>query len=508
MSTLKNTLLIVLPVLAAVILCGGCSQPIPQKTKFTLPNPLSKDRPHRAARMTCLWEPKMLSEKQSITRGFQGEIIFFRDDKMKQSTLVDGELTVYVYDAEDRTITDRGDGVQGIKPLCEYRFDKEALARGMEKNKKTKMISYGVWVPIDKMPGDERNLVLCAKFVGSGDQGELLGTDPGDQINVYLPGNPVERKKKATQPAPESFGGIRQAAYDNTFDFGSVQPGAYAGAVRAMQGGNRTNDPWRDDDAIPMSPALARQLFNASPQERGGSYAASAGSTEMLAQNAHTPRSVGIGFGGGDNPQPGGGYANATPNHTIPAGMSAQFVAGNRQNITSIGEQIDRRMQNSIAQAAAVPRVADGSRGTADGSRGTADVPAAGSYGGIQQVGYAQPNNAATSRLTEMTRIMAEQEQRRRLQDQPVNAQGFTEYNANSFATDQNRITVPNSSWGVPVLNQSQGDFQPNRYPAQTPGTSQPAYAQSDWGPGLESLPSGRETQVIYSPPPAGRIYR
>ena len=483
MNTLKNTILIVLLVLTAVIICNGCSQPIPQK-KFTLSNPFYKDRPRRAARMTCIWEPKMLSEKQGLVRGFQGEIIFFRDEKMQQSTMVDGELTVYVYDAEDRTITDLGGGVQGIRPLCEYRFDKEMLARGMEKNKKTKMISYGVWLPIDKMPGDEKNLVLCTKFMGSGDHGELLGTDPGDQINVYLPGNPVPRKKPVQQYAANS-GGIRQAAYNEAVDFGNVHLASHADALRL----NNPVNPRNDNTTMTMPPGLVRQLYNVPQDQEWPSQ-----NDTMIAANTagNNTSSAVIGFGGGDTPMPSRAVSNNTSNNA-PNTMVAQSVTRNRPNITSIGAQIEQRMQNGIAFAS-------------QGQNGGYDSPT----NPMVQVAYNQSN---TTDRQQMMAIMAEQEQRRRLQEQTINPQGFTGANANSFATDQNRITAPDrwASWGVPQNSypgQPQGDFAPNRYPAQSPGTSQSAYVQSDWGPGLESLPSGRETQVIYSPPPAGRIYQ
>ncbi|MCL2623237.1 MAG: hypothetical protein FWD31_06160, partial [Planctomycetaceae bacterium] len=55
--------------LAGVITCCiGCSQSVPQKKKIALSNPFYKDRPQRAARMTCFWEPKMLADKQGVIR--------------------------------------------------------------------------------------------------------------------------------------------------------------------------------------------------------------------------------------------------------------------------------------------------------------------------------------------------------------------------------------------------------------------------------------------------------
>ena len=445
----------------------------------------------------------MLAEKQGLVRGFQGEIIFFRDEKMQTPIMVDGELTVYLYDADDHTITDCGNGVQGIKPLCEYKFNSEALAKGMAKNKKSKMISYGVWLPVDKMPGDEKHLVLWGKFEGSGNNGERLGVEPQDQITVYLPGNPVERKKQGSQPALENRDNIRQAACNDINDFSNIQQVSFTESVRTMQNGNKQVDIRRDNDAIPMPPGLARQIFSARQEQRQNNFQSETttpltgtASSIMPPQGTSSQRSVSVALGGGETPEPvnNGGYGNTT-------------LLRNRQNITSIGAQIERRMQTQNGFA------------FADMGQRATNVPVAGwGDGGIQQASFVSQNQPSHSgQWQEMARFIAEEEQRRRMQNPPVNPQGFTEYNANSFATGQNRITVPESSWGVPpqrdyqqppFQGQPQGHFAPNRFQAQNPGTSQFASYESDWGPGLESMPSSRETQVLYSPTAEDRIYR
>jgi len=452
-----------------MICCTGCSQSVPQKKKLTLSNPFAKDRPQRAARMTCMWEAKTLAEKQGITRGFQGEIIFFRDDKMQESVMVDGELTVYVYDADDRQFIRMGNA-DGLEPLCAYKFPREILAKGFEKNKKTKMMSYGVWLPFDKMPGDERNLVLCARFDGEGKHGELLG---GEQITVYLPGNPVPKKKQEQTPGTAGYNGIMQASYSDINDFSTAQQSSYAEAVRNIQNGNRTTELRREGSAIPLSPALARRIFNA-PQEPVSQPETPTRSTSVQSTEtqptAALPREttgyqpVSIGFGGGESPA----YEN-------------MMLARNRQNITSVGSQIDQRMQNS-------------------------------------QYGHYMTAQANNTNLPQQSNI---QQVAHISQNQPVNAQGFTDYNANSFATDQNRFNVPDryESWGgVPVQGQNQWQQAPTGQPqdhsapyrlqVQNPNTSQSAYVPSDWGPGLESMPSGRETQVLYSTMPGDRTFR
>ena len=581
---LSRLIVIGLLVFTGAVICGGCSQAVPKRKSIALSNPFTKDRPHRAARMTCIWEPRMLSEKQGIIRGFQGEIVFFRDEKMQAPTIVDGELIVYVYDADDRTAIDLGGGLEGIKPLAEYRFDKETLTKGLAKNKKTKMYSYGVWLPIDKMPGDEKDLVLWSRFEGSGENGELLGNNPGDQIAVYLPGNPVEKKKKQTQLAAQNLDEIRQPVYDDIYDFNGVQLSSYGEAVRAMQEREmRQKEAIRGEETIPLSPTLARQMFNSVNRDEKVSAAANtanSGTSQNTLQTQTARANVGHPvFGGGTTPQNrsyaqsrtpsqpqyptsratgvnnaaavgfGGGNvpSNAMLNNpayadSLPNNMSPQMVSRHRTNVTSIGAQIDQRMQQGqYALAASNPQAMYGygqyepqqvqpqlgqMQQAYMSSSPAQNIQTAGYdpviAGRLQQVSYvsesdryadAEASKKAEIRQT-MARMMAEQELRRQ---QANDMQGFSEYNANSFASGQSRITVPQdryASWLPPHHPQQQATGQPanrfagNGYPTQGPNTAQPAYVEADWGPGLEGGQPSYSTEVRYSQMPANQIYR
>lgn len=540
MLLLVRLIVIGLLIAAGAMACTGCSQPIEKRKSSLFSNPLTRNRPHRALRMTCIWEPRMLSDKQGSVRGFQGEIIFFRDEKMQEPTIVDGELTVFVFDAEDTRIIDLG-GAEGIEPIADYKFSKETLDRGLSKNKKTKMFSYGVWLPIDKMPGDEMNLVLWSRFEGSGENGELISSD---QLTVYLPGNPVDKKKK--QPGGETnaakdtpnFDGIRQAAYEDIYDFGDVTLASYSEAVQAAREREASQPRERDDDAIPMSPAMARQIF--------GSGNASARSADRAvprpareSQSDNTNRQTGpVGFGGGDSPQIENagsvrnqarnqsrnrtenqaaiGFGSGGPpyNNGYRAGAAEnQMLSRFRPNVSSIGGEINSRMQSGQFAAHPATHAYD------DGRQG--------SGGGVQQVSYvaaADQNFAGTGATgisesrRQMTQMMIEQEMRRQREQAAVNDLGFTAHNANAFPDDQNRFTVIDryasrgatdpsqdgaASSGRPSIHSAHG-----RFPAQNPGTIQPVYAESDWGPGLEQVRSSHETQVTYSPSPAAQIYR
>lgn len=500
---------------------SGCSQPMTKKKTFAFSNPFTKNRPHRAVRMTCIWEPRMLSEKQGTTRGFQGEIIFFRDEKMQEPTIVDGNLTVFVYDANDHTLVDLG-GVEGIKPIAEYKFEKETLDRGLSKNKKSKMYSYGVWLPIDKLPGDEMDLVLWARFEGAGEDGELLS---GDQLTVYLPGNPVDKKKEQLagnqqkKRTRDNQFGIQQAVYEDIYDFSGAQMSSYAEAVRTVQDRELQRTERQRDDIIPMSPAMARQLFHSgensaqtTPSGRqkaktvpvgfgGGDSSRNEKINEVRRQNANDPAA--IGFGGDVSSQNAGAMENQTP---------PQMLSRFRPNVSSIGGEINSRMQNGqYANMTQYER--------------SVGYNAANS-GHVQQASYVtdsgqNPHNVRSFESPEnrqlITQMMIEQEVRRR-QEQTINDQGFSTHNANAFVTGQNRITVPDryESWGVanPSQGQAPSTGQPsnhsaqNRYPAQNAGTPQSAYVESDWGPGLEYVQSNHETQVIYPSGSATRIYR
>ncbi|MDR1385914.1 MAG: hypothetical protein LBJ67_18985 [Planctomycetaceae bacterium] len=521
--------------LSLIVVCGvwGCSSPVSTR-KVEFYNPLSVNRPHRAARMTGLWEAKQLTKKSGSIRGFQGEIIFFRDERMEKSTAVDGTLTVYLFNV------DKNADIDGVQPEREYTFDSDRLRKSVEKNKRSKLISYGLWLPYDQAPGDERNFVILAKFEGKEEDGELVCSD---QTPIQLPGRPVAKSEKNNSQTTkrldaqqvngavsgngfDDFNAIRHADYNDATDFSGVQLTAYDEAVQRLQAGANAAELSRSSDKLALPPSVSRQIFQ-TPRHSGVEkienslpidsektpaigFGGGDGGSDTAERNAErnsvpdNQRFAAIGFGNGNealnvaNNQ--AATSNASYRSSIPEEMSPERLTRFRPNFTGIGSQIDRRMQD-YANRQQPYGVADASNANFHNDE-------------IQQASYVASNPqlsaSQASKQQEMhqamVRMMAEQEQRRNLnQASPL---GFSNYNAATFPNDQSRVTVSDRypSWGIAP---SQTGQQINQFPLyQTPNTSQPSpYIESDWGAAFDNQPPTRETQVLYSPVRGSQSY-
>ncbi|MDR1491394.1 MAG: hypothetical protein LBT05_01540 [Planctomycetaceae bacterium] len=511
----------------------GCSSPVSTR-KIEFYNPFLVNRPHRAAKMTGLWEAKQRIKKSGSIRGFQGEIIFFRDEKMEKSTAVDGTLTVYLFNSDKSVGENRN--IDGIQPEGAYTFDSNTLRKSVEKNKKSKLISYGVWLPYDQAPGDEKNFVILAKFEGKEEDGELIFSD---QIPIHLPGRPVAAKSEKNvaktierseiQPVGDTvsvngfdgFNAIRHADYNDSVNFNGVQMTAYGEAVQRLQSGMNAAEISRSSDKLMLPPSVLRQILqtpqNSDAEKNKNSSPFHSEKTSTLPDEIRTPA---IGFGGGDaantysssNDQrfaalgfgngappanaPNNQYAaNPAPyRNSLPEEMSPERLTRFRPNVTGIGTQINQRMQEGL--------YAD----RRQSFNNAATSPANFNNDEIQQVSYVATNPQTSATQTAkrqemhqaMARMMMEQEQRRNWNQ--ANPLGFSNYNANTFPTDQSRVTVTDRypSWG---MIPSQTERQANQFsPNQIPNTLQSSYVESEWGSALEGVSSSRETQVFYSP--------
>ncbi|MCL2349233.1 MAG: hypothetical protein FWC50_13370 [Planctomycetaceae bacterium] len=575
---------------AVLVVTCSCSTSVSPKPAFKLP--FLKDRPTRAKKLTCIWEAKMLAQKTNRVRGFQGEVMFFRDDAMKQSAMVDGTLIVYLFNDADKELA-------GAKPECEYRFDSEALKKCCVKNKMG-MYSYGLWLPVDTMPGDEKTFSILAKFEGTGDDGELVHSE---LMKVVLTGNPVDKKKSFEQKMTEQMlaersrekdsGNIRQASYngdngysDDDSDETGLRPTAYR---QALQQTERSQKSHRETTTLAVSPQLANQIFR-NPEKREPSEMASDGTNDGTMKNT-SKRMLASGFGGGDDMFAGNNDSmNSTMNYMTANYMTAganqigvPYAGEYRQNqpaAQNTGTQniMEQNISQAASQSALQDTAADRSFGSFDRplmlSRFQSNISTIGGQieqrmqnsmenfadpqQAIQQASYNTANSGAANGMQQqiqqqsMQQAMAQMlaaQSRSPVSNPNINEQGFSERNSNNFTTEQNRVAVRDryESWGVsppqpqqPVTGQQvlpnqevpsqstlarqqqmsamQAMMQaqespparsvPNQFPPQAPGTVQSSYVESDWGPGLAGTPSSRETRVLYSKPGEDRIYR
>lgn len=160
-------------------------------------------------RIMPIWSDTVLYQPgEPGLRGFGGRLFFFKD-KNTDPVVVDGSLTVYVFDAES---VDPGNPA----PLKKYVYTPEQFEDLMSRS--TLGPSYSVWIPWDEVGGEARRLSLVARYEGR--SGGVVLSEPSIKM---LPG--VSKKTRVTagsdgrlQPVPHTgVDGAVQLAGFNTF---------------------------------------------------------------------------------------------------------------------------------------------------------------------------------------------------------------------------------------------------------------------------------------------------
>lgn len=149
--------------------------------KFDVPNgvPWKAKKPPKPgipSRIVATWTDTVL-QKPGIgaERGFGGRL-FFHDNKGPKPIAVEGQLVVYAFDETDREITDN-------KPTRRYVFPAEQFAKHQSESEEFGT-SYSVWLPWDKVGGDQTEVSLIARFEPLKGGGLLVS----EQARQRLPG--------------------------------------------------------------------------------------------------------------------------------------------------------------------------------------------------------------------------------------------------------------------------------------------------------------------------------
>ncbi len=129
-------------------------------------------------------------------RGFGGRVYFYGKDNTTPIE-VDGVLAVYVFDAEDLSISSQ-------KPLRKFVFTAEQFKKHMSKTSIGP--SYSVWLPWGEIGGPPMRLSLISRFEGTDG-----GTTLSDPTIKLLPGIPVNE-----QP-PETVDGFANRKSNNPY---------------------------------------------------------------------------------------------------------------------------------------------------------------------------------------------------------------------------------------------------------------------------------------------------
>ena len=178
--TLTTTLLAML----FTIVCGCNSIPAGKSLK----EKLVKEKPKPAARMSSFWKCYAQTNPNpggAPLRGVGGRILFYSDRKNQDPIMVNGDMTIYLFDAND-PLPERS------VPLRHAIFKKETLPLHHRKDN-SGMHGYDFFVPMDEIDGEEMELSALAIFVDDKD-GKIVMSKP---ISVILEGKPKKKLPEA-----------------------------------------------------------------------------------------------------------------------------------------------------------------------------------------------------------------------------------------------------------------------------------------------------------------------
>ena len=159
-------------IIAIMVTVSGCAKFAPdsmnwfadtEATEFKIPD-----------RLVSIWADTVLHQpNQRGVRGFGGRVYFYKDGNDRPIP-VDGNVTVYVFDADY-------DSGESANPLKKYIITAEQLKQLTSKS--TLGLSYNLWVPWDEVGGKSRKLNLITRFDGTSG-----GTVISNSSTKLLPG--------------------------------------------------------------------------------------------------------------------------------------------------------------------------------------------------------------------------------------------------------------------------------------------------------------------------------
>ena len=150
--------------------------------------------PQVPTRLVSTWTDTTLNRKgEKSQRGFGGRLLFFNETG-EDPIRVDGQLVVYAFDENGRASHE-------THPTRRYVFPAEQFAR--HESEASVGASYSVWLPWDKVGGEQKNISLIARFEPKA--GALV---VGEQTKHLLPGVRMLAAGK-TAPATTPIGEIQ-----------------------------------------------------------------------------------------------------------------------------------------------------------------------------------------------------------------------------------------------------------------------------------------------------------
>ncbi|MGL4595702.1 MAG: hypothetical protein ACRCUY_13340 [Thermoguttaceae bacterium] len=139
-----------------VIVTFGCKSNQTYK-QMAAKNHFSKNSPKIPTQMVDVWQTYAESNVNGVPmRGVGGRILFYQDAKRKIPVKVDGDLTVFIFDGNEKNPAT-------AKPLWVHKFSAETLAQHYS-YKKPLGHGYDFFLPCDVIDGEERKLSVMARF--------------------------------------------------------------------------------------------------------------------------------------------------------------------------------------------------------------------------------------------------------------------------------------------------------------------------------------------------------
>lgn len=162
---------------AFLVLLSGCQSNRTMK-RVAAKNPLAKNVVKTPTRMVDVWRTyaQTTPEGQPM-RGIAGRVHFYDEGHKKKSIKVDGDVTIFVFDAEEKDPAH-------AKPLKVFKFPANTL-KVHYSHKKPLGHGYDFFLPIDEIDGEEKNLCVMTRFDDALEGGLVLAPP----INTKLHGS-------------------------------------------------------------------------------------------------------------------------------------------------------------------------------------------------------------------------------------------------------------------------------------------------------------------------------
>ncbi len=182
----------------SALLVTGCQSLKPSwidRLPWKSENKVQESEFEEPTRMASLWSPDVLTQPgHPPVRGLGGRFFFY--DLRGDTIPVEGQLVVYAYDD--------GEAGNSQTPTRKFVFTPEQLTQHVGSTELG--VSYSVWLPWDRVGGDQTSLSLVPVFTAT--SGKIV---MGKQALAVLPG----RVKPSSPPesAPEQ---VQPVVYDQT----------------------------------------------------------------------------------------------------------------------------------------------------------------------------------------------------------------------------------------------------------------------------------------------------